>query len=275
MLRIMGKRRMKIDELVDKCTKIHTRQEILGERDTATNHVYQGFSHGDFGRAIFQACEDRGLKVTDSLFALNQDSYDAPLMVGALEISGPGIPNSKNGKSQMLLRHQPFVHAPQVKNALEVFGCTNGCTNGMLLAKHKHTKGLDLYSWAKDEVIGNWLEDCQRQIDYIDHLKGIEVSDDAARHIFFEAITTGLMPSARAQDAYDEWMHPVFPEDLFPHNTAWKAYSDMTHVAQKCSNADRHMRIVEDGGRLVEDVLRMRGEIVVLNEAGIAEGMLV
>lgn len=262
MLRIMGKKTMKLDELVDRCTKIHTREEILGEKDTATNHIYQGFSHGSFGSAIHKACEARGLKITDSLFALNQDSYDAPLMVGALEIQGPEVPNSKAGKTQMLLRHQPFVHAPQVKNSVEVFGCCNGCTTGELLAKHKHTKGLDLEAWAMDEVVGAWLADCQRQLDYIESLKSVECSDDDARHIFFEAMDTGLMPCARAKDAYQEWVNPVFPEDLFPRNTAWKAYSDMTHVAQKCSNADRHVRIVEDGGRLVERVLRERRGVI-------------
>ncbi len=257
-MNIMGDRVMTAEEVIEKKKDVPVRADIVKD-DKAQNHIWQPISHSTFVEAMHRAFDNHGLKVIDSAFALNKkrDGRDGHLLVGGFKVEGsmlPKLPNDVSGVYEVFCRHaNDMSMGVQLRAGVNLMVCTNGCMTGEMIASRKHTKGFDIYDWANDTAIGDFVEDCNKQVENIERLREIDCSDDQANAIFMTALRDGWMPAARVRDAAREWVEPVFSTDDFPLNTAWKAYGDLTHVAQKCS-ADTQLTIIEKSAKLVNEI---------------------
>jgi hypothetical protein len=254
----MGGRVMTAEEVIDTKTDVPVRAEIVKE-DTATNHIWKPISHSRFVDAMYRAFEAHDIKVLDSAFALNKkrDGKDGHLLVGGFQVQGdmlPGLPNDVSGVYEVFCRHaNDMSMGIQLRAGVNLMVCTNGCMTGELIASRKHTKGFDIYEWANDTAIGDFVEDCQNQVDNINKLREVECSDAQANEIFMTALREGWMPAARVRDAAREWVEPIYNTDDFPLHTAWKVYGDLTHAATQCQ-ADTQLTIVEKSAKLVNEI---------------------
>lgn len=253
-MNIMGEDKMTAEQVItsNKCNKVPTREELFKNRkDTAKNPHWQPISHAKFVESMYCAFRAHDLEVLDSSFALNKTGH---LLVGGFQVKGamlPHLPQDVEGVYEVFCRHaNDMSRGIQLSAGVQLMVCTNGCMTGDVIASRKHTSGFDVYDWAKDTAIGSFVEDCHKQVQFINDLRTVECSDETAAQCILEAGRRGILPKAQTVDVWEEWANPVFSTDDFPLNSAWKLYGDMTHVAQKCS-PQRQLQIVQETSPLV------------------------
>lgn len=240
---------MTASQVIDTCKLVPTREQVV-KNDTAKNPNWKPISHSNFVEAMHEALDYHELQVVDSAFALNKTGH---LLVGGFKIEGKDLPHlpGDNLSWEMLVRHaNDQSHGLQVNDSLNDLVCTNGVMTGELIASHKHSGNFDVRQWAREDVITEFLAKCGRQLEFSDKLRHMECNDARAAKCILEAGLRGIVPLARTVDIYREWKEPVFSTDDYPLNTAYKLYSDFTHVSQKCA-PHRQVSINEKAGPLV------------------------
>jgi len=251
-MRIMGEKCLSYEQVIDTCTSVPTREEII-KNDTAERSFWKPISHGNFVEALAGGINHHGLKIVDSSFALNKTGH---LLVGGFKVAGPmlpGLPTGIDGEYELFVRHSNNMsHGLQINAGVQLMVCTNGCMSGEIIAKHKHTSGFDVTEWARDVALTEFLQDCYKQVQHIERLREMHVDDGNAAKCILEAASREIIPLARAADIWEEWKNPIFGEQAFPKGSAWKLYGDFTHVAQKCS-AHRQHQIVREASELVQE----------------------
>lgn len=251
-MNILGENKMCFEEVIDRCTNVPTREEVV-KNDTAARSVWKPISHSDFTGAMARGIEHCGLQITDSAFALNKTGH---LLVGGFKVKGemlPIMPGGVDGEFELFARHSNNMsHSLQINAGVNLMVCTNGCMTGEMLARHKHTNQFDVEAWARDVALAEFIGDCYNQTKNIQELQHMGLSDGAAAQCILEATSREILPLARAKDVWEEWKNPVFSAEDFEPGTAWKLYGDITHVAQKCS-PQRQLHVVQQASPLVRE----------------------
>lgn len=253
-MHIMGDQKMSFEEIIDKCTTIPRRKDVI-KNDVALNHIWRPRPIAQRVETAATALERHGFRIIDSAFALNKTGHK---YVGAFKLEGPmldNLPGVVDGSWEYLMRGSNDTSTAEGRlSAQEVAACTNGLSNGELIAKHKNTKGLDYMGW-EDMCVSSFIEACIRLNEFTNTLMNIGVGDDLASKIILEATRERpgigrILPKAQGADVWEEWTNPIFSAEDFPPGTAYKLYSDFTHVSQKCS-PHRQMQINTGVGDLI------------------------
>jgi hypothetical protein len=255
-MNICGQNKMVADQVIDTCTTVPLRCEIVGN-DTALNHVWKPISHGSAVEAMMTAFEKHGVSVVDSAFALNRTGH---MIVGGFQVVGdclPMMPANVDGVYECFFRHaNDMSMSLQLNAGLSLFICTNGIMTGERIGCHKHTSGFDMDSWALDAAVPNFITACGGLDDTVADLKETPVSDADAHRLILEAGDQGILPLARTVDVYREWHEPTFAKSDFEPGTAWKLYNDFTFVSQKCSPQRQHQIIEQVYSLITANLMR-------------------
>ena len=263
-MNILGDKKMSYEQVIDTCVQVPVREDIV-KIETAKTVQWKPISHSNFVEALYNGITHHGLKITDSAFALNKTEQ---LLVGGFSVEGPqlpALPNGINAKYDLLCRHaNDMSHGIQINAGLELMVCTNGVMRGDVIARHKHTSQFDVDVWARDIALLDFLQDCRKQVGFVDTLLDLSCSDAQAAQCILEAGREGVLPLARRVDVWEEWKNPVFSTQDFPLNTAYKLYGDFSHVSQKCS-PHRQLHINEKAGSIITrftDPIEVEAELV-------------
>jgi len=277
-MNIYGDNIMSVAQVIETQKQVPTRDDIITGEDSAKNHIWTPVSHSNFLEALMIGFDNHCIKVLNSSFGFNKKrgGEQGHTMVGGFELQGPCLPEmpgNLDANYQMFVRHANDMSlGMQLRGGFNLMVCTNGCMTGELIGSHKHTSGFDVYSWANDVAIDAFVEDCEKQVTHVRSLKETVCSEQQFDTIVRRALADEIMPAARVRDLVREWEKPRYSSEDFEHHTAWKAYGDMTYVAQKCSG-DTHLRVLDKGSQLVRDVCGV-DELCVINEAAVEEGSL-
>ena len=229
------------------------RDELRSLPTPSPTETWMPVPHDTLVETIENNLFDEGFKVQRSEFATG---CNGNVLFGVMDLHrgsekeiapSIGIRSSNNNKRFSI----------QLIVGTRVFVCDNLAFNGEVIAlKRRHTSGLQLEAEVKEGLV-RFKEKYEAFQADVATQKTIEISDDEAKGVIYEAFQNRCLPTRTFHDVHKSYWQPEHKE--FEVGNLWSLNNAFTEVAKKLDDAPRFRSLISLGA-LIGRVQKMKLE---------------
>jgi hypothetical protein len=224
-----------------------TRAQLAALPPVEGTSTFKPIAHIELVQTLTKVLASRDIRIEREQFAINQAGTR---LFGTFDLSLNGI--SGSCASLGLRTANDRTMAIQMIAGLRIFVCDNLAFNGDMVAlRRRHTSGLHLFSEVT-EAIAKYERHYFTLKSEVASLKGLQLTDDRAKALIFDAIYKhNVLPPRFGKAVAQEYFEPRHAE--FEPRTAWSLHNSFTEViktirARKEGDSALHLQIAASQG---------------------------